>query len=295
MKPGFYGNVSPADYFGDRLGDVPRLSASMATVLDQRSPQHAYARHPRLGGNAPQEHSEAFDLGNTSHKLLLGAGKRIEIVDADDWRTKAAKEARAAARAAGATALLRKHHDAAVEVADTLKQRFADFGIVLDGQSEVAMLWNERADNGNEVPCKSLVDHMKGSDFYDLKSCASASMEAIQRSADAYGYAIQRAAYVAGGGALMAEMLGRIRFVFVFYELVPPFVVHPVVLSGEFASLGARKWRRAVNTWERCMREDSWPGYATPGAPFGVVEAPGWADARDQERHGFDSMMKEEA
>lgn len=279
--------VDPRRYHADDaaiMGAVPRLSASMACVLDTRSPAHAHARHPRLGGCAPEEQSDAFDLGSVSHALLLGTGRAIEVVDAKDFKTKVAQEARDAARARGSVPVLRHRYDHAVEVADTLRQRFADLGYALDGASEVVALWDERADNGNAVPCKAMFDHVAGPDILDLKSCASAHPEAIQRSIEAYGYAIQRGAYVSGLETIEPRWIGRVTFTFLFYELVPPFVVHPVQLAGSYATLGARKWRRSVNTWERCMREDEWPGYAKSKRPT-PIDAPGWAEAKDMDRH----------
>jgi hypothetical protein len=50
-------------------------------------------------------HSDAFDYG---HAKVLGAGAEIVAVDADDWRSKAAREAKDQARAEGKTPLLAK-------------------------------------------------------------------------------------------------------------------------------------------------------------------------------------------
>jgi hypothetical protein len=248
-------------YHADTFGPVPSLSASIAHVLDSRSPQHAFSQHPRLGG-APRRVSDTMDRGTLAHRLLLDAGPEVVVVAADDWRTKAAKEERDEARSRGAVPVLVEDYDAASEVADMLRQRFADLGIVLDGKSEVVALWTEVADDGTEVQCKGMIDHLKTPIFYDLKSTRDAHPNACVRSIDTYGYAIQHAAYSSGLAKIRPEFAGRIDGVFVFFELELPFAVFPTRLSGQFRELGARRWRRAVNAWARCLREDRWPGYA---------------------------------
>src|SRR3972149_5802627 len=52
------------------------------------------------------EDSERFDLGRAAHAYLLEGESGFAIIEAADWRTKAAKEARDAARAAGKIPLL---------------------------------------------------------------------------------------------------------------------------------------------------------------------------------------------
>ena len=47
-----------------------------------------------------------FDFGHVAHKFVLGVGSDIEVVHADDWRTKAARDKRDEAHAAGKTPIL---------------------------------------------------------------------------------------------------------------------------------------------------------------------------------------------
>src|SRR4051812_22987943 len=106
QPPGFL-TLTSDQYHGDLLGDggPPTLSASIANILINASPAHARSQHPRLNPDWQREEEEKFDIGTVAHALLL-QGKReadeiVEVVLADDWRTKIAKEARAEARAAG--------------------------------------------------------------------------------------------------------------------------------------------------------------------------------------------------
>jgi hypothetical protein len=81
----------------------------VAKILLDRSPLHAWHAHPRLNPDYRHDDDTKFDVGNIAHKLMLGRGKDIVVLEFDDWRTKAAKDAREAAAAAGKLAVLGKH------------------------------------------------------------------------------------------------------------------------------------------------------------------------------------------
>ena len=76
----------------------PSLSSHIAHRLITQSPLHAWYAHPRLNPRYVEEDSTAFDLGSCAHALLLEGEDSIAVIEADDWRTKVAKEARAKAR-----------------------------------------------------------------------------------------------------------------------------------------------------------------------------------------------------
>src|SRR5260221_9713412 len=63
---------------------------------------------------------DVFDLGSAAHKMILGAGPKIEVVDADSWRTNAAKEAREYARMGGHIPLLRMDYERVCDMAKQL-------------------------------------------------------------------------------------------------------------------------------------------------------------------------------
>lgn len=274
-----FARFTPEEYFAEPCS-VPALSASIAQELDSRSPLHAWARHPKLGG-IPRKPTKALDDGSLSHALLLGEGKEIVVVDAADWRTNAAKAEREAARKAGQIAVLAEDYTAAKAVADKLRQRFADVGIVLDGESEMSALWTETARNGAKVQCRSMMDHIKLPVVYDIKSIRSADLNTCQRHVESYGYSIQRAAYVRAVERIRPDLAGRIDFVFVFYELTAPFAVTPVRLSGAFREMGSRRWLRAVERWEHCLRTNTWPAYTDE---IVELEPSAWALARDMDK-----------
>lgn len=272
--------MSEAEYFADPC-EKPSLSQSIAGVIDRQSPAHGAARHPRLGGYKG-ETTESHEKGTLIHALLLG-DERVVVVEAGDWRTKAARERRQEIQADGGIAVLEEDHAEAEIVAETLRTNFEEKGISLKGESELPIFWTEQAANGEIVQCRGLLDKvdLETGEIRDLKSCASAHPEAISRHIDAYRYDVQHTAYTRAVGKVLPRLQGRVRMTFVFFELVPPYVVVPVVLDGMYREMGERRWKRAVDAFGEGQRNTRWPGYVD-----GVltVSPPQWALAKEIER-----------
>ena len=119
-EPGVY-TMDEADYHAD---PVPggSLSCSGAKKLLASPARFAYDReHPP----AP---TRAMEMGSAvhAHELVLGTGAQIVVIDADNYRTKAAQEAAAAAREAGAVPLLTAEHDQVQAMAAALRDHLAD-------------------------------------------------------------------------------------------------------------------------------------------------------------------------
>jgi len=269
--------MSAEEYHADPC--PPSLSASIAHVLLRKSPGHAYLAHPRLG-NGPRDSANFLDRGALAHRLILGAGSDIAVVTADTWRSKKSQEQREEARAEHKIPVLERDHAVALADAERVKAKMAKMGIVLAGESEVTALWGSQTLDGAMVQCRGMLDHLDGATIYDLKTCRSAHPEACQRHIDEYGYAVQHAAYIEAIETLRPTLAGRVKFVFVFFELEPPYSVTPIRLSSEFRELGKRRWRRAVETWERCVRTGDWPGYTDD---IIEVEPRAWVMAQETE------------
>jgi len=280
MKPGLYPSISHEGYHADPCPS-PSLSASIAHKLVTRSPLHAWHAHPKLGAGEREDPTAAMDNGTLVHRMLLGKGPDLVRVEADDWRTKAAKEARDAAREAGKLAVLAEKLDAAIVLSETLTKRLKDeHGIVLDGLSEVTAVWRE-----GDVWCRGRFDHWKelgvAGTIYDLKFVDNASPEAFARHMVNYGSDIQEAAYVSAVETLYPPMAGRVRFWFIAIESSPPHPIQVYGSAGSMRELGRRKWRRAVDLWSSCLSSGKWPGY---GSDVLTVEAPAWEVAKDMEK-----------
>lgn len=261
-------DVTPDEYHA-----LDAFSSSAAKLTIARSPGHA-----RVGYR--KKPTKAMDRGDIIHRLLLGKGKDFHVVQAGDWRTKAAQQQRDQAREQGLVPVLAEDFEAHCTAAESIRVQLADRGIVLDGRSEQAITWTERTEFG-DVTCKGLFDHVwpdKGV-IIDIKTTSDASPSAVERTSENLGYAIQRAAYVRALTALDPSLAGRVAFAFVFCEVDDePYAVNVCEPDGVFCELGERRWLRAVNTWARCLRDNHWPTY---GAAVNPLSAPSWALSRE--------------
>jgi PDDEXK-like domain of unknown function (DUF3799) len=260
-------NVTEQAYHADPCVR-PSLSSSIAHTLVTQSPRHAWLEHPKLGGNKDRVASKTMDEGAILHKLLLGAGAQFEMVIADDWRTNAAKEARAAIEAEGKIAILAKNFEKLKKAADRLFQNAANQGFPFGGRSELAIEFVDYTNpwkRDREVLCRCRIDQVTDAHtIYDVKKVASANPKDIARKIVEYGYDIQATAYKRAYEQLVPEALGRSDFVFLFCEPEPPYEVVPARLDGYHIEIGQRRWNRAVALWDKLLTEGSypWPGYA---------------------------------
>lgn len=287
LPVGLHYDITSEQYHSDPVG-TPSLSSSIAHTLVSRSPLHAWTQHPRFGGRSKRP-TQAMDLGSVVHALLLGCGKQFVAIKApegqpefEDFKKKLAKDARDEARAMGKIPLLQKQIDAACEVADGIRPRLEEFGIKLDGKSEVTAIWEERTDDGAIVICRGGLDHLieDCAIIYDLKIVRSAHPKACQSHLVGFGGDMQSAAYVSAIEKLRPALAGRVQFTFLFCEAEPPHCVTPVFRLGSMREFGERRWRRAVNRWSQCLKSNHWPAYVEE--PIGV-EAPPWAMASEAE------------
>lgn len=271
-------DITEDDYHADALpewaGSTPSLSNSIAKVLLDKSPAHAYSKHPKLGG--VRTHSALFDAGKLAHKLLLGKGPDVEVVEERDWRKMTAQNARDAARALGRIPALRDDYDEAVVAADVVRGKLAKLGIVLDGESEVMVTWHEQ--RATPVRCRGMLDHVIMRDgramIWDLKTTRDASPRGASNSIVRYGYDTQRAAYTRAWAALNPELrIADIGFGFIFAETEPPYAVTCGRLDEILRERGEERWIQAVDLWADCLRFNQWPEYASSVVEFA---APHW-------------------
>lgn len=271
-------DMSPREYHSDAAG--PRLSQSLATLCDKRSPKHAWQAHPLLGGAGQWEYEPSDDDGTIVHSLLLEPEtEQVQELPFDAFRSNEAKAAKLACLAAGHVPLAQGKLGAYQYKAKALRQRFEEQGFEFSGKSEVVIYWTEETPSG-PLRCRARIDHLivttDSIEIYDVKTSADASSLGQSRSCWEYGYDIQHAAYVRAVGAKFPEMLGRIRMHFLFCELDKPYAVNPAPLDSEFMRIGEHRWERARNRWAKCLRSGDWNMYE----PRPIV-APAWAKQRE--------------
>lgn len=254
-------DLSAAAYHDDQVGDTPSLSRSIAHLLCSGSPAHAKHAHPKLSPSFAREESETFDLGTAAHELFLGGPDRIAVIDADSWRTNAAKEARDTARAEGRLPLLAARWDAVQAMVERIREQLADHQadppLFIDGQAEQTLVWTEPGD----VVCRARLDWIRDDHqaIDDLKTTGrTANPEAFSRSLFGSGYDVQQAFYQRGARAVFGV---EPEFRFVIVENEPPFCLSVVSLGPAAKTIAEKKVQFAIDLWRRCLERDDWPAY----------------------------------
>jgi hypothetical protein len=282
LAPGIHFNIAPDVYHADPCA-IPSLSSSLARVILDQSPYHAWWSHPRLNPEWQSTDSKVFDIGRAAHAAVLGAGGDYvgipdEILASNGaTSTKAAKGFIAEARAAGKTPL-KSHEVAQIErMAEITNTKLRDYNINLAAaRSEVVVM----AEIGN-CPVRCMVDNAPdgaNSALYDFKTTISANPTACERAVMNYGYDIQAAHYLETWEAATGE---RRNFRFIFQEKTAPYEVSIVEIGQDSLMMAAKKTKMARAAWADGVINGQWPAY-----PVGIhrVELPDWYHAKWLER-----------
>lgn len=257
MQPGLYVGI-PDDVYH---GDTNSLSSSGARKLLPPSCP-AIFRHEQLHGT---EHKDYFDEGHALHRHVLGVGAEIDVIDAPDWRTKAAKQARANAYAAGRIPLLpaddARIRDMAVAVLD--HPEAAD--LFADGDPELSIWWD---DPETGLRLRARPDWMtvrRGRRVLgDLKKTGKGvDPRSIAKTIATHGYHQQHPWYAEGVRAM--ELDDDPAFVFVFVSDDPPHLVTVCELNPADVEIGHQLNRHAIDIWAKCVATDTWPDYDRGG------------------------------
>lgn len=244
-SPGIHRDM-PADTYHAQSG---YLSATRAKILLTEGGPAKY-RYRIDHGQPP---SPAFDFGHAAHKLVLGEGETLVEIDAPDWRTKAARDARDAAYAAGCVPLLGADMRRVEDMAAALSRHpLAVESLV--GEREVSLFHDL-----DGVPLRSRLDVMGDGHTADYKSAADASPEGFTRAVWRYGYHLQAAWYRRMRGWLTGEWLP---FRFVAQEKTAPYLVSVWEVSADYLDLGEADMDAAIAIYRECIESGRWPGYA---------------------------------
>lgn len=268
-------DVPAAHYHQDNVGNLtPSLSSSIAKILVTASPAHAFIAHPRLNPAYVKDDDPKFDLGTVVHQLFLEGVDRVEVIECNDWKTKAAQEQRDLARAAGGIPLLAKHYEAVgvmvASIQDQLEVHPAVPPLFQAGAPEQTLVWEE-----DGVLCRCRPDWLHDSRLHcdDLKTTAvvgGAKPDRFQRHLFAMGYDLQAAFYLRGIRAVYGvEATWR----WCVVETCPPYGLSVVTPGEDVLAIGDAKVSRALELWRGCLEAGVWPSYP---AEVAVVEAPSW-------------------
>lgn len=222
---------------------------------------------------------DVFDFGSAAHKMVLGAGPKLRIIDARDWKSAAAREQRDAAREAGFVPLL-AHELAQVEAMAAAIQDHPVAGVLFDprggGKAEQSGFWR---DPEFGVMCRFRADWLHHGQqrlvIVDYKTTPRADLDSIAKSVGNYGYHQQHAFYVDGVRATGLD--DDPAFVFVFQEKMPPWLITVVQLPFEDEQIGRERNRNAIERFRDCTESGIWPAYSDE---IELVTLPPWARSR---------------
>jgi hypothetical protein len=261
-SPGVYEGISNADYHAD-----PALGSTSLKTLATKTPAHW-----KWERDNPPEPKDAFELGTVVHSLVLEQDESgVVVVEAENWMTKAAKEAKAEARAAGKIPLLPKDWAQVTAMRDSIMAHPAARHAFTGHRSEASVFWDE---DGLMLKCRP--DAWQPGYLVDLKTTINADPRNFPKLAYDLGYFQSAAHYQDGVANWFGEALP---FVFVLAEKQPPYLVSVVELTDEALAHGREANHRAKQIYRECLATDTWPGYPdTP--PLGL---PKWATRQLEE------------
>lgn len=244
----------------------------------------------------PEPVNATFEFGSAAHKLVLGVGPKLVLVDKARWDTNEVKEQLAEIREAGDIPLKREPYDTVHAMAEALRAHpFA--GKLFEpgsGGPERTLVWQEWAhapagDSHDEfvsvpVQCRALVDWLPESVWGglprpahrvilpDFKSCVSASPADVEKAIARYGYHIQLAWYLRGLRALsLADDTAE--GVLVMQEKTAPYLVTVVQPDATAMRMADIRIRQALDLYAECTATGRWPGYADDVV---LAELPPW-------------------
>ena len=292
--PGLY-RMPAALYHADPCLEAS-LSSSLAKVLVEKSAEHAYALHPRLGlapDGGERDPSRVMETGTAVHRLVLGAGAEVVVIDAEAYRTNAAKDARAAAYAAGNAPILRSDHAVASVLAARIIDRLSripDCEGFTDAPAEVVGI----VQHPSGAWLRAMFDKLeiRGDGrivVWDLKTGQqSAAPQDLGRRIESMAMEVQAALYVDVVERLFPRMSGRVTFRWLFCENEAPNAVSVAEIDAAALHIGRRKLAVALHRWNEARTSGVWPGY-----PAEIIrpEFPEWAAKRWVEREEADPTL----
>lgn len=267
IEAGIHFDMESAAYFGDPMPG-PSLTQSLAKVLLEKSPRHAWLKSPQLNPDWTPGETEGYDadraIGNAAHAYMLGRGKHVEVMKFTNFRTKDAQEIRDEAMDAGRVPILPHHDERANAMVNAANEQLDERGLLhvfgsAAGNSEVVIACQHEG-----VWLRSMVDWLSKDRriVADYKTggmnCAPQAIEAKMKSG---GVEIQAAMHELILDVIDPDNAGRRQHLFVFQENDPPYALNAFPLSEEWLTMGRKQLAMARAIWMACMLSDHWPLY----------------------------------
>lgn len=290
--PGFY-DMTAAEYHADPCPE-PSLSASLAATLISSTPAHARLKHPRLNPQMVEETAEHFDIGQSAHAAFLEGVDVVEILEYPDWKTKAAREAGAAARFNGKVPLLRKVWTDVERMLAALRPQLEahEDGVAMftNGYAEPVLVWRE-----GPLWFRSRLDWLRVSptsrrrfaidDYKTTSTVGGANPEQLsERTVWSNGWDV-KASFYRRGLHVLTGLPAEFRFA--VQETYAPHALSVVAPTPGAEMLGDMKVHLAIERWHRGLIDGEWEAYPRRTAYF---EVPGWMEKKWADREVRDGL-----
>ena len=274
-EPGIY-DIDVDDYHADPVPGGSLSSSGARKLLPPSCP----AKFRYEQDNPGPSQARHFDLGHAAHKLVLGVGAPLVVIEAANYRTKAAQEQQKAAHLAGHVPLLTHEHDQVQAMAAAIREH-PIAGPLFNpehGTPEVSLFWR---DTPTGVMCRARIDwlpHQRPGRtiIVDYKTCRTGDLDGLSRAVHDHGYHFQAAWYLAGAQALGLAGDDAV-FIFIAQEKEPPYLVTPFELDSTALRIAAAKTRQALQIYTHCTETDRWPGH-WDGEGAALLSLPPWAE-----------------
>jgi hypothetical protein len=216
-----------------------------------------------------EQHKREYDIGSAAHTLLLGSGPEPFVIDAADYKTKAAREQRDAAYERGDVPLLPHEFDAVQEMVALVRQHPRAGEMLAEGRAEQSLFWTDPVTG---VPCRARLDWLRDDCVVDFKTSPSVAPGYIAKAVAEFGYHTQAAFYLAGSVHL--ELVPPdAPFYFIFQSKVPPHLVKVVELDDVALKIGHERMSLALEIFRDCTESGIWPGF---GDDIELISLPAW-------------------
>jgi len=277
--PGSY-NISFEEYLDD---PCPEPSLSRSTIKDLlECPAKAFNNHPRLNPVAEEKGELKFDIGTAAHALLLQGDDVAEVIDAKDYKTNAARDARTAARIYGKVPLLTHQYNEVRNMLPAARYflQYCELSIhdlQKEGDSELTYIWQEQ-----DIWCRIRPDWISKNRnlIIDYKTTASLSPASYEGIASQTGLDIQDAFYRRGVEAVEGTQPD---FIFLVQEIQSPYLCALITLDMMFKDMGEQKVECGIRKWRKCLKYNDWEDY---GGLAYTIEPKPWALASWEMKRG---------
>lgn len=270
-EDGVYADISDTDYHSDK----DSLSSSGARTLLWSAPAKFLAEQMKPPNPKPE-----YDFGHVTHRLVLSKGSEIDVVDAGNWQTNAAKTARLESWDAGKVPILAKDYETAKLMAKRVVEHPIAGALLAVGDAEVSGWWHDEV-TGARLRWRADWLHPGRSRLIivDYKTTKSAEPKAFAKSIGEYGYHQQDAWYRAGviANGVDPDPL----FLFIAQEKTAPYLVSVNETRPDDLERGHQLNLRAIEIYAQCRQTGQWPGY---GDGIHTADIPNYHRYREEDK-----------